>query len=132
VIVAFLSLSASAELETQKKIVFLPQVRSALIYATGGLGVASVSNSYFADLASPLTFIVGQKISHTRAGWTIGAGIDYAFDDHWSVGAQYRYSNFGGFSDNPLVFSSPAGGWMLVDRHLTENQVQLEISYKFN
>lgn len=33
--------------------------------------------------------------STTRAGWTVGAGLEYAVDDHWSVRGEVRYSDFG-------------------------------------
>lgn len=31
----------------------------------------------------------------TRIGWTIGAGIEHALTDHWSVKGEYGYADFG-------------------------------------
>ena len=107
-------------------------VDRALIYATGGLGIASVSNDYFVGLIGPQTMTVSQKFSHTPVGWTIGAGFDYALDAHWTLGLQYRYSDFGNYTDTPFVVSYPVGGFLSVRHRLTENQVQFEIGYKFD
>jgi hypothetical protein len=48
--------------------------------------------------------------------------------NNWSLGAEYRYSDFGRFNDFP--FSSLASV-PLARHHLTENQVQAGFSYKF-
>lgn len=31
----------------------------------------------------------------TESGWTLGAGVEYAVDDNWSVKAEYNYINLG-------------------------------------
>jgi outer membrane immunogenic protein len=55
-----------------------------LAYATGGFAYANVENKLrifnFKDTQSDL-----------QIGWTTGAGLEYAFDDHWSVKAEYLY-----------------------------------------
>jgi outer membrane immunogenic protein len=103
-----------------------------LIYATGGAAIADVSNTYNANVIAPVSLFVSGKVSHTRVGWTVGAGFDYAINDNWSVGVQYRYSDFGRFTDYPSAAFSPVGGWFAAQHHLTENQVQFELSYKFD
>jgi outer membrane immunogenic protein len=104
----------------------------AMIYATGGAAFTGIKNNYsvvdldFEDFATP------ESISKTRAGWTVGGGIEYAITNNWSVRAEYRYSDFGHYSDYPFVaLTVPAGisGW--VQHHLTENQAQVGFSYKF-
>ena len=102
-----------------------------LIYATGGAAIADVSNTYNANVIAPVSLFVSGKVSHTRVGWTVGGGFDYAINDNWSVGAQYRYSDFGRFTDYPSAVFSPAGRFA-AQHHLTENQVQFELSYKFD
>lgn len=75
-----------------------------LAYATGGLALARetqwrdqyVSNR--ADENQPLgdetsVFFV-DRASATRAGFTIGGGMEYALNDRWSLKADYTYSYF--------------------------------------
>lgn len=38
------------------------------------------------------------RISETMIGWTVGAGIEYAFTGNWSARAEYRYTDFGNAS----------------------------------
>ncbi len=35
--------------------------------------------------------------SHTRAGYLVGGGIEYALDDHVSLGLEYDYHDYGTF-----------------------------------
>lgn len=72
-----------------------------LVYGTGGLAFASIGNSQS---------FPGASYSQTRstAGWTLGAGVDFAVTDDIVVGARYRYYDFGSTSFNPPApFSSP-------------------------
>jgi outer membrane immunogenic protein len=108
-----------------------------LIYATGGAAFAGITNNY-TDTLGVITGVPGVSdgISKTRAGWTVGGGLAYAITDNWSVRAEYRYSDFGHYTDTPLaafVIDSPAFGSraLAVQHHLTENQVQAGFSYKF-
>ena len=64
---------------------FLPTER-VLLYATGGLAYGHLSAT--APLI-PLTW------GSTRAGWTVGAGVEAAIDNHWSVKLEYLYMDLG-------------------------------------
>lgn len=97
----------------------------ALLYATGGAAFAGVKTTY----SDAIGF---DSISRTRAGWTVGGGIEYAITDNWSVRGEYRYADFGHYDDY-LINSAPLGGGAAegVHTHLTENRVQVGFSYKF-
>ena len=112
-----------------------------LVYATGGVAFAGVDDEYF-DPIGTITGVPGasEKISKTRTGWTVGGGLEYALTDNWSVRAEYRYSDFGHYTDTPFAsfLFAPAApipllgaGILSVQHHLTENQVQVGLSYKF-
>ncbi|MBZ9676252.1 outer membrane protein [Mesorhizobium sp. ES1-1] len=60
-----------------------------LIYGTGGLAFGSVENRY---LDGPDNSFSEKS---TKTGWTAGAGIEYALDDHWSAKAEYLYVDLG-------------------------------------
>ncbi|MFZ0495829.1 MAG: outer membrane protein [Methylocella sp.] len=109
-----------------------------LLYGTGGVAITSINTSYI-DTTGFFTGVPGTNatISNTRAGFTAGGGIEYAVTDNWWVRAEYRYSNFGHTTDFPFanpnaIVQLPAGGFFSVPHHLTENQVQVGLSYRFD
>ena len=69
------------------------------------------------------------SVSKTRSGWTVGGGIAYAVTNNWSLGAEYRYSDFGSYNDFSAVALFPNS---FVRHHITEHQVQARFSYKFD
>jgi outer membrane immunogenic protein len=74
-----------------------------LVYATGGFaygqvstsaGFSTVNNAYPAiGLAS--TWGTGSSTSSTRAGWTVGGGLEWMFAPRWSVKGEYLYYDLG-------------------------------------
>jgi outer membrane immunogenic protein len=97
----------------------------ALIYATGGLAFANIRNTY-----DTTAFGGGfASISTTRTGGTVGGGIQYAITNNWSVRGEYRYTDFGSFVDKSSVAFFPATN---VNRHLTESQAEVGLSYKLD
>ncbi len=91
----------------------------ALLYATGGLALADVEDAY----GSP-----GDTFWSVRPGWTAGAGIDYALDNNWSLGVEYRYTDFGHYYLG-LVNTFPGD---VARVRLFDNAVRASFSYKFN
>jgi outer membrane immunogenic protein len=73
-----------------------------LVYATGGLAVTKTSFSQ--SYSDNVTFGIGTggtevgSASKTMAGWTVGAGVEQAIGDRWSVKAEYLYTQFGGLT----------------------------------
>ena len=80
------------------RIGFAPFCRM-MVYATGGLAYANVdysANTTFAfqggpfnDTSAPVAF------TKTKAGWTVGGGVEYALSHHWSLKAEYLYYDLG-------------------------------------
>ena len=105
-----------------------------LIYGTGGVALTSL-NTTLVDSTGFFTGVPGTNttISNTRAGWTAGGGIEYAVADNWWVRAEYRYSNFGHTTDFPFPGVLPfPDSYAFFQHHLTENQVQVGFSYRFD
>ena len=102
----------------------------ALIYATGGVAFADLTNA-FNDTAGFFTGTPGltNSSSTTRVGWTVGGGLEYAVTYNWSVRAEYRYSDWGHAA---LVLLDTTNAVVTAHHHLTENQVQVGFSYKFD
>jgi outer membrane immunogenic protein len=93
-----------------------------LIYGTGGLAIADFNNSYSVPGVAGTT----DSFFHTRFGWTGGAGVEYAFDNHWSARVEYRFTDFGSTNDF-LVNSIPADAAHIRE---TDNSVRVGFSYK--
>jgi outer membrane immunogenic protein len=100
-----------------------------LVYGTAGAAIADVSTRYTTSF--PRAFLNGsQSFDRTKAGATIGAGVEYAIDANWSVRAEYRFSDFGKISNAP---TSAGVFWNGYSEHhsVEENAVLFGISYKF-
>ena len=74
-----------------------------LVYATGGpaFGHLSYSASFWDNLLPP--FAPGSETENAsfhslRAGWTLGAGAEWALSRSWSLTGEYRHSEYGGLS----------------------------------
>ena len=89
-----------------------------LFYVTGGGALANQNYTMF----SPFTGF-NTNTSATKLGWTVGAGVEYAFAPNWSARVEYRYSDFGKVAVNDFV--APAN----VSRR--ENAVRVGVSYHF-
>jgi outer membrane immunogenic protein len=101
-------------------------VDRALFYATGGAAFGDFKSSYFSPLANAL---LPQDFSHTRVGYTVGGGIEYAVTTQWSLRAEYRYTDFGTYTD---VLNNGGGTSFPVRHRETQNKVQVGFSYKFD
>ncbi len=90
-----------------------------LFYATGGATFAQIKDSFL----TPVGF---GAASNGRVGWTVGGGVDYAITNNWSVRAEYRYTDYGRFSDQAAGVGFP------LSHHSTDNRVQVGFSYRFD
>jgi len=116
---------------------FLPTDR-VLLYATGGLAYGHLSAN--APLL-PLSW------GSTRAGWTIGAGVEAAIDNHWSVKLEYLYMDLGNIGGNTTsatavtnALNTPTPGFNTVttttltsvfNTRFTDNILRAGINYRF-
>jgi outer membrane immunogenic protein len=88
----------------------------ALIYATGGFAFGGVSGGFSNGLVS--------SGDDTITGWTLGAGLEYAFTNNLTTRIEYRYTQYEG---NDSVFDNITFGGDDLDFHT----VRVGISYKF-
>jgi outer membrane immunogenic protein len=90
-------------------------MNNALFYATGGLAFGQIDTRY-----------PGFNFSGTQPGWTLGGGIEYAFNNNWFARAEYRYTSFSGFTDTAVVPPTVS-----VKHAPNENAVRFGVGYKF-
>jgi outer membrane immunogenic protein len=100
-----------------------------LLYVTGGLAVANVDYSSSYALLGTGTLASG-SISKTKAGWTVGGGVEYALNKNWSAKVEYLYVDLG---NTNLTLIEPAHPTVISDHNLklTENIGRIGINYKF-
>src|SRR5262245_21027936 len=104
-----------------------------MLYIAGGVSWARIgaTHSFIRDGDGSLVF----DSSRTRTGWNIGAGIEYALADFWTIGLEYRYTDYGSFD-----FSVPAGTagtltwttFTVSADNLRTQDVRLRFNYLFN
>jgi outer membrane immunogenic protein len=89
-----------------------------LVYAKGGAAWARdrFSTNFYTFPAS--------EVTDTRLGWTVGAGVEYAFAPQWTAKLEYNYMDFG----NRDVSFSP-GTTTSIDQQV--HAIKFGINYKF-
>jgi outer membrane immunogenic protein len=103
----------------------------ALLYVTGGLAIGTVKTSgSFGHFGG--TVIETASETTTRAGWTIGGGLEYAFAPNWSAKIEYLYVDLGTF--DLTLPSSPAGApdSTTVHNRYTDNVVRAGLNFQFH
>jgi outer membrane immunogenic protein len=89
-----------------------------LVYGKGG--VAWARDRYSTNFYT----VPGTDFADTRTGWTLGAGVEYAFAPQWSAKLEYNYMNFG----TEQVSFAP-GTFTNIDQQV--HAVKFGINYKF-
>ncbi|MBL8580265.1 MAG: porin family protein [Mesorhizobium sp.] len=89
-----------------------------LPYIAGGVAFGKLSHSAYDD-----TGLLISTDDDTSVGWTLGAGLEYAFTDNLIGRAEYRYTDFGDFD-----FTIDGIG---ATTDLTSNDVRFGLAWKF-
>jgi len=92
-------------------------VDDVLYYAAGGLAAAR---------ASVTISSLDGAAEDTLIGWTVGAGVELAFNENWVGRAEYSYTDYGALG---YVVSGPGGGEGEVD--FNTHTLSLGIAYRF-
>ncbi len=105
-----------------------------LIYGTGGVvfgqarvdSTLLVSNSFTGATSSQTTRDTG-----VHTGWTLGAGMAWAFSPAWSAGVEYRYNDFGtrNYNAGPGFSDALPAPLITARMNLTMNQVMVRLNY---
>jgi outer membrane immunogenic protein len=75
-------------------------------------------------IVNPFNF----SASETRIGWTVGAGVEWAFWDNWSVKLEYDFLDF---SSRTVTFNDPLLGAANISIDQRINEVKLGVNYRF-
>jgi outer membrane immunogenic protein len=87
-----------------------------LLYATGGLAYGELKGS---------DSLFNGSGSDFRAGWTVGAGVETALAQHWTLKGEYLYVDLG----HAVLFNAAPGVPETVS--FTANVFRVGVNYKF-
>jgi outer membrane immunogenic protein len=98
-----------------------------LIYGTGGAAFGQLGHSYTESVGGAARSV---SDSDTKAGWTAGGGVEYAFQNQWSLGVEYLFLDFGSTTlTQPGAGAFPPSSTTFDDKsHL----LRAKVNYKFN
>ncbi|MDF2114773.1 porin family protein [Roseiarcaceae bacterium H3SJ34-1] len=103
-----------------------------LLYVTGGLAVGSSKlSANINEFALAGRQFNASSSSSTRAGYTVGAGAEYAFSQNWSAKIEYLYYDLGSRSAVGLQ-TNPVGPEFATYRTKTDGHiVRVGLNYRF-
>lgn len=99
-----------------------------MVYATGGLAVTDDRFGQTAGLGGPYTVA---SSSTNRIGGVVGAGMEWAVNQHWSAKAEYLYADFGKANTLGTLSPSFAGFEWYNSYNLTTSIGRVGVNYKF-
>jgi outer membrane immunogenic protein len=96
-----------------------------LLYGTAGVAYGQVKSNYTLNvLNTPLAAV---NFKDVKAGWTAGAGLEFAFTGNWSTKVEYLYMDLG---ENEIAFSAGAVAGTL-QRQFTDHIARVGVNYRF-
>ena len=105
----------------------------AVVYATGGLAVGEVMTAGtvfgFDGDGNPVNTIVSSH--NTKAGWTVGGGLEGRLIGNWTAKVEYLYLDLGSVSTVPAPALNSTVA-VAFNSRVTDNVVRLGVNYKFD
>jgi outer membrane immunogenic protein len=102
-----------------------------LVYGTGGLAATSVRySSDFSDVFNEYEFF---RLRSARLGWTLGAGVEFAFNQNWSAKLEYLHAGFGGTSGlGSTTLTDGSTAWVQHNfRSFGVDMIRAGVNYRF-
>jgi outer membrane immunogenic protein len=111
-----------------------------LLYVTGGLAVGEVKTTAGATTNTSVALSFGTPpgptsvsalaaSSSTRAGWTLGAGVEGAIAGNWTARLEYLYVDLGTVN-NTFAGTTPFAP-ITTSAHVTDNILRAGVNYRF-
>jgi outer membrane immunogenic protein len=100
-----------------------------LLYATGGGAMTGAKFSFFCIPGAGAGCHL-YTASKTVTGWTVGAGLEYALDNRWTIKAEWLYLDFGtpSITATDVTNGTPTNP---AEIRLHENLVRVGLNYRF-
>lgn len=96
------------------------------VLAFGKAGWSVANHRYSIAPEDPL----GSHANYTHSGLMLGAGVEYAFTDHWTAKVEYDHSFYN--MRNIAFYRNGTGAFNLVIPHKkSENLIKIGVNYRF-
>jgi outer membrane immunogenic protein len=114
-----------------------------LLYATGGLAVGEIESNATVSTVTTITAgsasgpvigtptIAGVAASSntTKAGWTLGGGVEWVLSGQWTAKLEYLYVDLGTVTNTLAGLGSFSS--LATSSHVTDNIVRVGVNYRF-
>lgn len=101
-----------------------------LFYGTGGLIYGGVRSSLTQNSPANTFFATGTATS-TRFGWTVGAGTEWGFAQHWSAKLEYLYYDLGRDSVTALGTGAFTGTTYTASQKTAGHLLRAGLNFRF-
>lgn len=95
-----------------------------LLYATGGWAYGGTTSSVSGAI---LGFALSGSFNDTQSGWTVGGGLEYAFNNWISAKAEYLYLDLG---TNTITSGTLLGVPFTLSEHPTVHTLKVGLNFK--
>ncbi len=103
-----------------------------LPFVTGGVALGGFTQQSYLWGGDALgLFNASSSRSSLRAGWTLGAGAEWAMTRSWAIRGEYRYTDFGNVSRR-LDLCGAVAALFTGTHRLDQNLLEFGVSYKFS
>jgi outer membrane immunogenic protein len=98
-------------------------------YLSGGLAYGKGSGSITEFVPASGFFLAGNN-STIKVGWTVGGGVDYALNRHWTAGVDYIYFDLGN-STVTEVAQNLTPAFVSMNQRFTGQLLRAVLDYRF-
>lgn len=104
-----------------------------LFYGTGGLAFGEIKTTGTMVGFTPAAVAVASVASNstTRAGWTVGAGVEGKITQNWSAKLEYLYMDLGRFDAGTYTLAPASAISANVSSRFTDHILRAGINYQF-
>jgi hypothetical protein len=118
---------------------YAPGTLDALVYVTGGFAWAAarqdIAGTLIKSTGSTALFINDTRLTSLPVGWTVGAGGEWACGLHWTLRAEYLFTDLERtdrtFVTEPAFSGKIAAGIGTIGTRRIDNVARVGINYKF-
>jgi outer membrane immunogenic protein len=104
---------------------------TALFYVTGGVAYGSVNHAYFTS-APTVGQIAAGSARQDNVGYAVGAGVEWAFNQNWSVKGEYLFMDLGSHNTTAFgVAGTPVGATLVMRNSDQFNIARVGVNYRW-
>jgi outer membrane immunogenic protein len=87
--------------------------------------------SHWSFGANGLASAVAFSNNETRAGWTVGAGVEASLGGNWTGKIEYLYMDLGKYSSTGVLLVNAPPIRVSTESRITDNILRVGVNYRF-